>query len=132
MSFLALITLHMRCLNAIRRIDFLYKFLLIFSSYLLYLLLCIRPITTLGKSLIYNLLEIFNWVKIKAIQWPIKDRNFDYELGFSGLSCIQGSLVHLYSRWGRIKGLVGVKIGIKLHIVVVELLQLWVIAQLEA
>ena len=56
----------------------------------------------------------------------------DYELGLSGLSCIWGSLVHLYSRWGRINGLVGVKMRIKLHVVVVELLELWVVAQLEA
>jgi len=44
-----------------------------------------------------------------------------------------GRAVHLYNRWGRIERLVGVKIHIKLTIVVVvELLQLWVDVRLEA
>jgi len=30
-----------------------------------------------------------------------------------------GSVVHLYNKWGRIKGLVDIKIYIKLHIIVV-------------
>jgi len=96
----------------------------LFPNVLLHLLLRTRPITTLGKSLLCNLPESFNWASIGAIWWPIKGCNLiGFELGFGRLSCMWGSVVHLHDKWGRIKGLVGVKIRIKLHIIVaVELL----------
>ena len=44
-----------------------YRFYVIFFHFLLYLLLRMRPIITLGKLLLYNLLESFDWVKTGAI-----------------------------------------------------------------
>jgi hypothetical protein len=60
-----------------------------FLNCLLHLLLRIRPIMALGKPLLYNLLESFNWVKIGANWWLIKYRNLiGFKLGSSRLSYI--------------------------------------------
>ena len=93
------------------------NFLPLFLNGLLHLLPRARPIITLGKPPLHNIPERFDWVGIGAIWWPIKDCNsIGFEPGFGGSSCMWGSVVHLYDRWGRIK-------GIKLRIiVVVELL----------
>jgi hypothetical protein len=93
---------------------------------LLHLLFCTRLIATLGNSLLHHLPKSFNWVEIRAIWGPIKySDSVSRKSSFGGLSSMRRRAVHLYNRWGRIKRLsrikrlVGVKIHIKLRIVVV-------------